>query len=100
MIYIQYTALPKIVPTSPTDVAGAFINCWMNYSNIERAQVIAEKMIDESGWEITSLDNVEIITRAFYDNDVHDPHVHYFDQAEIDNEVIAIFTYPLIDGEE
>ncbi|RRO21947.1 hypothetical protein [Flavobacteriaceae bacterium 14752] len=67
---------------------------------MELAKNVAEKMIDESGWIITSMDNVEFITREFYINDADDSHSKYFDQAEIDNEVIAIFSYPLVDEEE
>jgi hypothetical protein len=100
MIYIQYTAKPKLEPINPSDDAGAYINCWINYSDMELAKNVAEKMIDESGWIISSMDNVEFITREFYTNDADDSHSKYFDQAEIDNEVIAIFSYPLVDEEE
>jgi hypothetical protein len=100
MIYIQYTAKPKIVPINPSDDAGAYINCWINYTDMEMAKNVAEKMIDKSGWIITSLDNMEIITREFYANDADDSHSKYFDQAEIDDEVIAIFSYPLVDEKE
>lgn len=100
MIYIQYTAKPKKEPKEPTDDAGAYINCWINYTDIEKAKIEAEKMILESGWIITSLDNLEFITREFYEKDTDDSHSKYFDQAEIDNEVIAIFSYPLTDEEE
>jgi hypothetical protein len=100
MIYIQYTAKPKKVPKLDNDDAGAYINCWINYSDIEQAKNVAEKMIDESGWNIISLDNLEFITREFYENDTDDSHSKYFDQAEIDNEVISIYSYPLIDEEE
>ena len=100
MLYIQYTAEPKIEPKNPSDAAGAYINCWMNYADIEKAKIIAEKMIDQSGWIITSLDNAEFITREFYESDTDDSHLKYFVQAEIDNEVIVIFSYPLVDEEE
>jgi len=100
MIYIQYTAKPKKEPKLENDDAGAYINCWINYSDIDKAKKVAEKMINESGWNISSLDNLEFITRKFYENDTDDSHLKYFDQAEIDNEVITIYSYPLVDEEE
>jgi len=100
MIYIQYTAKPKVEPKKPNDEAGAYINCWINYTDIESAKIVAEKMIEESGWITTSLDNLEFITRKFYEMDTDDSHLKYFEQAEIDDEVISIYSYPLVDQEE
>jgi hypothetical protein len=102
MIYLQYTATPKVEPIKPDEDAGAYINCWINYKekDTDKAKSYAEKAIDECGWIITSLDSVEIIDKDYYANDEDDSHLQYFEQAELDDEVVTIYSYPLVNQEQ
>jgi hypothetical protein len=98
MILLQYHARPKDKPVNPDDIAGAYINCWMNYDIQNEAERKAKEMMDENGWIDLTLDEVSTVNRSDYED--NEDELQYFDQALIDNEVLVVYTYPLVDKEE
>jgi hypothetical protein len=71
---------------------GAFINVFLTEPSKEAALAKARFEIAEAGWNVHSVESVNWVTRADYDEDPTG--VDYFDQALIDGMVIVIHTYP------
>lgn len=99
MTFLQYHARPHDEPVNPEDIAGAYINCWINDNNQREAKRKAIKMMKENGWSNFTLEEVSIVNRSDYEN--KEEQLQYFDQAIIDDEVFVVHTYPLAgrDGE-
>jgi hypothetical protein len=98
MILLQYHASPKDKPVDPDDIAGAYINCWMNYDNQKEAERKAMEMMHENGWTDLTLDEVSKVNRSDYED--NEDQLQYFDQALTDDEVLVVYTYPLVDNKE
>ena len=99
MTLLQYHARPKEKPVNSDDISGAYINCWINDDNQKEAERRAIKMMDENGWAVLTLDEASSVTSSDYSED--DQQLEYYDQALIDDEVLVVYTYPLVDkGEE
>jgi hypothetical protein len=64
MTLLQYHARPKDKPVNPDDIAGAYINCWINNDNQDEAERKAIKMMDKDGWIELTLDEASNVTSS------------------------------------
>jgi hypothetical protein len=68
---------------------GAFVNCWIKREDILIAESVAESMIRGNGWIIhRKIEGVPISRETQLSGSLK-----YFEQAEIDNEVVVFHTY-------
>ena len=94
MYFLTYHALPKA--DADTDgVGGAYINCYIIEDSLDQADKVARKMIEETSYEILTLDDSEEVDR----NSISDSKRKYYEQALIDEAVCVIYTYPIEEGQ-
>src|SRR5688500_15465537 len=98
MILLNYHAKPIEIPKEPDDIAGAWINCWINSNDVEDATERALRMIRENGWKELEMEDYFHVERSDYEE--NENQLQYFDQALIDDEVLVIYTYPLVERDE
>lgn len=80
------------------DVAGAYINCWIEAENFEQADTVARQEIEEMKWRILDLDEAYTVTKEDYLEDTNE--LEYYEQALIDKQVYVFHTYPTEEKEE
>jgi hypothetical protein len=86
---MTYHCRPKPELTE-VNAGGAFINCYIESSNIENAKKIARIKIEEYNWSVLSLDDAYEISKETISKDG----LKYFEQALIDKTVFVFHTYP------
>ena len=81
-------------PNNPDSVTvgGAFINCYINHATLDLAESIARKSIEEAGWQIVAIEESKIVNSSSFEEDSDG--MKYYEQALVDKEVFAYFTYP------
>src|SRR5688572_18132384 len=98
MILLNYHARPVKVSKKPDDIAGAWINCWINSDDVDDATKRALRMMRENGWKEMEIDELFKVERGDYAE--NENQLRYFDQALLDDEVLVVYTYPLVEGDE
>ena len=77
------------------EVGGAYINCWIDATNIKIAKSIANRNIEESSWQIDNLEEGYEVTEKDYENKPEG--FESYQQALLDKEVYVFHTYPAED---
>ena len=98
MILLNYHARPVKVPKKPDDIAGAWINCWINSDDVDDATKRALRMMRENGWKEVEIEELFKVERGDYAE--NENQLRYFDQALLDDEVLVVYTYPLVERDE
>jgi hypothetical protein len=90
MFFFNFHAVP-IDPETAPGVIGAYVNCWVQDSIIEKAEITARTGIENEGWKISGHDTEPYQTtrKDWFSGE----NLEYFDQALIDREVWVFHTY-------
>lgn len=91
MFYLIYEGRPN-KNYHDKSIAGGQIGCWIETTNITKADKIARDLIKEHNWDIIKKDRFKTIKPDSVDKDSE--HYQYYDQALIDKEVLVFYTYP------
>ena len=89
-----------------SEVAGAFVNCWVNRDDLARAETLALASLAEGGWLVEEIESWEIVTRDLYvhrDEPDEEDDVNYcelFDAALDEGISCLIHTWLTDDDEE
>ena len=83
-LFFTFHAVP-IKAEVPAGVVGAYVNCWIQESFIEKAEITARRGIENEGWEITGYDSEPYQTMR--EHWLNSEHLEYYDQAITDREV-------------
>jgi hypothetical protein len=95
MFFFNFHAAQCDPPADPT-CGGAYVNCWIQDSTIESAEITARRGIEEQGWTVTDYEETPRQTsRENWDKEK----LEYYDQALIDREVWLFHRYPLNDDD-
>jgi hypothetical protein len=92
-IYIvKFKCKPMQNAPESKEFGGAYINCWIEATNIDKAFDLARDRVNETNWQILKTeDKFEIIR----DDLANDPTGQkYYDQTLIDKWILNIHTYP------
>jgi hypothetical protein len=95
MFCFEFQALPKPSQLDLSTHAGAFANCWVQRESLAAAEAAARALIDTAGWTVSSLDRSAIVTRETQAAEG----MAYFEQAEIDGEVVVFHMWPSAQSE-
>ena len=95
MYFFTFHAVP-ISAEVPTGIVGAYVNCWVQDSNIDKTELTARRGIENNGWGITGYEYEPRQTHREEWLDGED--LQYYDQALIDREVWMFHMYE--DNEE
>lgn len=80
------------------EFGGAYVNCWIEASDLGDAVRCALAEIERAGWMPDEVRRAAITTRDAYTGD--DDGLEYYEQALIDRVVCVFHTYPLEDEPE
>jgi hypothetical protein len=61
MVFIQFEAIPSQEIATRENVAGAYVNCWIQSMDAAEAEQRARDWIAEEGWVIVSVDACRLI---------------------------------------
>jgi hypothetical protein len=94
---VTVDALPLPGTDAFAECAGATINVYSTVESKDGALAIAAREVVEAGWQIQSIEDTFLLTRA----DLVDAPdgLRYFDQALIDGVVLVIHTYAAAPGD-
>ncbi|MDF1839591.1 MAG: DUF4240 domain-containing protein, partial [Planctomycetota bacterium] len=102
----MYTFLIHATPDPTKDrdeaadgAAGAFVTCWIDFQEIEGAEVLARHYISDSGWIPGVLHETKFVSREDYDGEDGEL-IEYFDEAVEIGLCLSIHCYPPGDGDE
>lgn len=96
MFFFNFHAVQNDPPEDPS-CGGAFVNCWIQDSSIEAAELIARKGIEENGWTITDYEEIPCQTSR---DQWGEDELEYYDQALIDRQVWVFHSYPYEEEED
>jgi hypothetical protein len=90
-------AVPTLQASDDRSYGGAFVCGWIERDTQAEAVAIAQQMIADHKWNVQALEEVTEISRDDYaEGDVG---LQYYEQAEIDREVLVFHRYPQGDPE-
>lgn len=91
MFFFSFHAVPKPCNLEAGAVAGAYVNCWVEFKSHWGARKLAEVAIEDRGWTIDKIDREFETGRDCYKGDEED--FQYFEEAERDGWSIVFITY-------
>jgi hypothetical protein len=91
IFFLTFHAKPTKEHVEYVETLGAYINCWIESTDIESAKKIATRTIENLAWKIIDLEDAYEITEADYENKPAGK--EYYKQALIDKEVYKVHTY-------
>lgn len=56
MVYIQFEAMPPQDISTRENVAGAYVNCWIQADDATEAEKRARQWLAEEGWVVVSVE--------------------------------------------
>ncbi|HSZ32405.1 MAG TPA: hypothetical protein VK772_03795 [Puia sp.] len=89
--FLTYHAVPDVNHSDYGQINGAYINCWIEASDLEKAKMISRKTIEDLKWAILSLEDAYPISLSDFAPGSEGKEFH--EQALIDKEVYQIHTY-------
>lgn len=91
--YILLEGKPFLNNKEGKEVAGAFINCWVNSEDETTAKDKAVEYVNDQGWEVLNIEEIFIASREQYENEPDS--LECFDEA-INFGIGSIFyTWPI-----
>lgn len=72
-------------------MAGAYINCWVNFALEEGAEVLARHYVEKAGRVVTKVDEVFWVEREDYEGEES---LQYFDEASEEGVSVVLHLYP------
>ncbi|WKA49427.1 hypothetical protein QWY22_10975 [Planococcus liqunii] len=93
--YLMLEAVPLPENKEEKEIAGAFINCWVNSASMESALTEANDYIQSEGWKVQKVEDQFIVNRERY---LKDPELQEslecFDQAVNDGISSIFYVWP------
>jgi hypothetical protein len=78
MVFIQFEAIPSQAIATRENVAGAYVNCWIQSMDAAEAERRARRWIADEGWVIVSVDECRLID---VESEVSGPDAAYVREA-------------------
>ena len=79
------------------EFGGAYINVYTTSKTEAEALVVATTEVQETGWQLDLIDDVNWVTRADFED--AESGLEYFEQALLDGAVVVVHTFPPDTGE-
>jgi hypothetical protein len=98
MYFVEIHAVPEPDHPDAEAVGGAYINCWIEATDLDDAVSRGRAEIIDAGWQPGELRRAYQTTRDDYTGE--DDGLEYFEQALIDKEVCVFHCYPVHDEPE
>jgi len=95
MVYLRIAAFPRSGSDESTRFGSAIVNAWIKRKDIDEAISVARRMIAERGWYSEEVEDARFASREEFPEKSRD----YFDQAEVDSEVLVFYTAPRDEAE-
>ena len=95
MVYLVFEAMPDQETATRENVAGAYVNCWVDTDDPVDAQGRARSRIADEGWTIVGLEECRVVDTARY---AGTPTFRYIEEA-FERGVSLVYHYWAADGE-
>jgi hypothetical protein len=93
VLLFNYLAEPSVKNLKET-CGGAYINCWVDFSDREGAEVLAKYYIEKSGWKIIKeVEKAVLVDGSNYKKNAVKR--NFYDMAIRDGLCFACFTWPV-----
>ena len=66
---VRIEAKPNSSNEEALDIAGAFVNCWVNADDLKTAELESIKYIQDSDWTPSRFDHWELVCRECYQDE-------------------------------
>ena len=93
MLFFMFECKPSVSAEDLADYGGAFVNCWVDEDNRNKAERIATDVIASEGGEGTQVEEAYAITAADYEAD-SEGLKHYL-EAEKTNLSLVFCAWPV-----
>jgi hypothetical protein len=93
--FVLFEATPRRDAKVDSDVAGAYVSCWIERPTRDEAVRVARTGIEENGWIVGDPDEAYEVNAATYPPGKNGR--EFFQQALIDKEVFVYHTFPEVD---
>jgi hypothetical protein len=98
MFYFVLKVSPKPDTELAKEAGGAYVSCWVNFSEWEGAEHLAKFYLAKEGWSYEETDpDVRWVQRSDYVDD--EENLQYFQEAEADGACFVVAQWP-VNGEE
>ena len=74
------------------EVVGAYVNCWINFSQEDGAELLARHYITQAGWQPGVLQECTPVSEEQYHDDAET--LAYFREAEESGVSLAFYCWP------
>ena len=91
LYFFTILAHPKPAAKVPSNVQGAYVNCWINFRLQDGALLLAKFYIRQNGWEVRSIKEHRWING---DDDVQPDMRDYLHEAQKDGTSFVYHIYP------
>ncbi len=98
IFFLQFEATPRQSHPESDEIAGAFVNCWIDGASLVEAEATARRKIEEESWIVADPNEAYFVTAADYDDDADG--LDYYKQALIDGLVCVFHTYPIDEDDD
>jgi hypothetical protein len=89
--YFMCEAIPKAENPEKEDVAGAYVSCWVDSTDLSSALKKISSYINDEGWDVINVEDQFVTSRDRYENDDElTESLECFDQA-VNYGIAAIF---------
>jgi hypothetical protein len=92
MYHFTFIASPTEDAQEFETAGGAYVDCWIEDGNRERAEERALDLIEDYGWAAESLEAEAVVSSLDYINDAENR--EFFEQALVEGEVLVFHTWP------
>jgi hypothetical protein len=89
---IKFKCKPNPSATELSEFGGAYINCWVEETQINNAIDLASEKVKENNWSIIRIEDKFQINKDDLTDDSQS--LEYFEQTLIDKWLLNIHTYP------
>lgn len=97
MFFVLFEATPRRSASVTEDVAGAYVNCWIERPTLDEAVRVARTAIEAEGWIVDEPDEAYWVDASTYHPGKDGR--EYFEQALIDKEVVVFHCFPEVDDD-
>lgn len=93
MLFFMFECKPAARSVELATYGGAFVNCWVDEDNLNKAERMAKEVIASEGWEVTQVEEAYPIRAEDYEN--NEEGLRHYYEAQVTNLALVFCTWPV-----
>ena len=93
MLFFMFECRPSVCVKKLARYGGAYVNCWVDEDNRNKAERLATDVLASEGWEVTQIEEAYPITKADYEQNSEG--LQHFLAAEQSNLSLVFCAWPV-----